>query len=78
MTSTTTRRIGAKILLQDDGTAEISVFLIGADGKQELLAFHIAPDRRAAEAFVHARAADHGIGADHIGIRANRDERHFI
>jgi hypothetical protein len=60
--------MGAKIVLYDDGTAAVSVFLIGADGKQEFLTYEGAVDRKAAEAIVHARAAAHGIEAGHIEI----------
>jgi hypothetical protein len=55
-------------VLYDDGTAAVSVFLVGADGRQEFLTYEGAADRKAAEAIVHALAAAHGIGADHIEI----------
>ena len=65
----TTKRIGAKIVLYEDGTAAVSVFLIEADGEQEFLSYENAADRRAAEAVVRARAADNGIEAGNIEIR---------
>ena len=65
----TTKRIGAKIVLYEDGTAAVSVFLIEADGEEEFLSYENAADRKAAEAVVRARAGDNGIGADNIEIR---------
>ena len=69
MTISTTR-IGAKMVLYEDGTAAVSVFLIEADG-QQFLTYEVAADRGAAEAIVHARASDHGVRADDIEIRYN-------
>jgi hypothetical protein len=65
----TTKRIGAKIVLYDDTTAAVSVFLIEADGEQKFLTYEKAANRKAAEAVVRARAGDNGIGADNIEIR---------
>jgi hypothetical protein len=61
--------IGAKIVLYEDGTAAVSVFLIEADGEQKFLSYQNAADRKAAEAVVRARAGDNDIGADNIEIR---------
>ena len=37
-----TKRIGAKIVLYEDGTAAVSVFLIEADGEQKFLSYQNA------------------------------------
>jgi hypothetical protein len=67
-TATGKRRIGAKIILYDDGTAEAAVYLIEADGELQFLSDQCTADRKAAETIVHTRAAEHGIPVEDIEI----------
>ena len=74
-TATGKRRIGAKIILLDDGTVEASVFLIEADGKLDHLGIPRAATLEAIKAIVHAHAAAEGVPEEDIDDFKYEDTR---
>ena len=74
MTTAPGKRISAKITLHGDGSVDISVFLVEADGKQKRLAVPPIAQPDALEGFIYALAAQHGVAAGAVDIAVN-DQR---
>jgi hypothetical protein len=66
---TSRQKIDAKIVLYDNGTAAVVVYLREADRAHELLTYERAVNPVAAEGVVQALATKHGVGADDIEVR---------